>query len=58
MDTDPLTGIANRRKLQQEGSIALRTLDETQSLALIILNLDRFRPINDLLGPDAGDVVH
>ncbi|MBE9032531.1 bifunctional diguanylate cyclase/phosphodiesterase [filamentous cyanobacterium LEGE 11480] len=55
MDTDPLTGLANRRKLQQEGSVALRKLDETQSLALIILNLDRFRPINDLLGPDAGD---
>jgi diguanylate cyclase (GGDEF)-like protein len=55
MDTDPLTGLANRRKLQQSGSVALRQLDDQQSLALVILNLDRFRPINDLLGPDAGD---
>ncbi len=55
MDTDPLTGLANRRKLQQVGSAALNALSEQQSLALVILNLDRFRPINDLLGPDAGD---
>jgi diguanylate cyclase (GGDEF)-like protein len=55
MDTDPLTGLANRRKLQQCGNAALQALDEQQSLALVILNLDRFRPINDLLGPDAGD---
>jgi diguanylate cyclase (GGDEF)-like protein len=55
MDTDPLTGLANRRKLQQAGSAALSQLGEQQSLALVILNLDRFRPINDLLGPDAGD---
>jgi diguanylate cyclase (GGDEF)-like protein len=55
MDTDSLTGLANRRKLQQAGSAALRQLDDQQSLALVILNLDRFRPINDLLGPDAGD---
>jgi diguanylate cyclase (GGDEF)-like protein len=55
MDTDPLTGLANRRKLQQNGSAALLALDQQQSLALVILNLDRFRPINDLLGPDAGD---
>jgi diguanylate cyclase (GGDEF)-like protein len=55
MDTDPLTGLANRRKLQQCGTAALQALDEQQSLALVILNLDRFRPINDLLGPDAGD---
>lgn len=55
LDTDPLTGLANRRKLQQHGSQALRQLKSSESLALIILNLDRFRPINDLLGPDAGD---
>jgi diguanylate cyclase (GGDEF)-like protein len=55
MDTDPLTGLANRRKLQQAGSAALSALSDQQSLALVILNLDRFRPINDLLGPDAGD---
>jgi diguanylate cyclase (GGDEF)-like protein len=55
MDSDPLTGLANRRKLQQRGSEALRQLQDQQSLALVILNLDRFRPINDLLGPDAGD---
>lgn len=55
MDTDSLTGLANRRKLQQAGTAALHQLDDQQSLALVILNLDRFRPINDLLGPDAGD---
>jgi diguanylate cyclase (GGDEF)-like protein len=55
MDSDPLTGLANRRKLQQTGSAALLALQDQQSLALVILNLDRFRPINDLLGPDAGD---
>ncbi|MFM2430390.1 MAG: hypothetical protein RLZZ511_1603 [Cyanobacteriota bacterium] len=55
MDKDPLTGLANRRKLQQMGGLALRQVQDDQPLALVILNLDRFRPINDLLGPDAGD---
>jgi diguanylate cyclase (GGDEF)-like protein len=55
MDTDPLTGLANRRKLQQAGNLALHQVHQEQPLALVILNLDRFRPINDLLGPDAGD---
>jgi diguanylate cyclase (GGDEF)-like protein len=50
--TDALTGLANRRAL--EGRRAERVGD---SLALLLIDLDNFKSINDELGHQAGDAV-
>ncbi|WGS85348.1 EAL domain-containing protein [Methylomonas sp. UP202] len=55
---DPLTGLPNRRmfhdRLDQELKKAHRT---GRALALIFLDLDRFKEINDTLGHDMGDLL-
>ncbi|MFC7534412.1 putative bifunctional diguanylate cyclase/phosphodiesterase [Actinoplanes sp. GCM10030250] len=48
---DPLTGLANRRSLQ--AAMAERAGDRRR--ALLLLDLDRFRTVNDALGHGAGD---
>lgn len=53
---DPLTGLANRNKLEQFiNQILMKTADEAQGLALLFLDLDHFKKINDSLGHEAGD---
>jgi diguanylate cyclase (GGDEF)-like protein len=53
---DPLTGLANRRMIDTE--IAhWRDGDGAQSAALLLLDLDRFKAINDSLGHQAGDQI-
>jgi diguanylate cyclase (GGDEF)-like protein len=52
--TDPLTGLANRNGLTQGAEAILA--GEAQR-ALMLLDLDQFKPINDLHGHDAGDVL-
>jgi len=52
--TDPLTGLANRTGLAQG---ATRVLTGGSAHALMLLDLDRFKPINDTYGHDAGDAV-
>ena len=56
--TDPLTGLFNYRHfslmLEQEFE---RTQRNGQPTALIMLDLDRFKKINDTLGHDFGDEV-
>lgn len=49
---DALTGLANRSVLieQLEQIIAAR-----QSTAAVFIDLDRFKPVNDLFGHEAGD---
>jgi len=54
--TDPLTGIANRTVLMERLGQALAHLEESPSvLAVVYLDLDRFKVINDSLGHDVGD---
>lgn len=53
---DPLTGLLNRRSLTEHLEHALaRAARQDGRLALLFLDLDRFKSINDMLGHDAGD---
>ncbi|WP_455926285.1 bifunctional diguanylate cyclase/phosphodiesterase [Pseudomonas putida] len=53
---DALTGLANRNQLNLYVD-ALRAQPAPVALTLIVLDLDNFKPINDLLGHPAGDAV-
>jgi len=53
---DPLTGLANRGLLLDRLSLALPTAQRQGSrVALLLMDLDRFKEINDTLGHDVGD---
>ncbi len=53
---DPLTGLLNRRAFLEQGSALWSTaLRHGQPLALIMLDLDHFKSINDQHGHDVGD---
>jgi diguanylate cyclase (GGDEF)-like protein/PAS domain S-box-containing protein len=52
---DPLTGLPNRALLQQRLEQALR--DDGEPVALLMMNLDRFREVNNTLGHANGDLV-
>ncbi|MCX8017390.1 MAG: EAL domain-containing protein, partial [Rhodocyclaceae bacterium] len=55
---DPLTGLANRLLLADRGKQAICRADRAErSLAVLFINLDRFKSINDSLGHDIGDEV-
>jgi diguanylate cyclase len=55
-ETDLLTGLYNRRGMEGQFA-ALRAQAPELGLALILIDLDRFKPINDLHGHEAGDAV-
>lgn len=55
---DPLTGLANRNKLEQFVNHILATSRRhQQGFALLFLDLDRFKNINDTIGHEAGDLL-
>ncbi|GEN56773.1 hypothetical protein GCM10012290_14870 [Halolactibacillus alkaliphilus] len=54
----PLTGLRNRTSLLRDlPNILKRIIRLKGSLALVVINLDRFKIINDALGRDYGDAV-
>ena len=57
-DTDPLTGLANRRALtaRLNGEVE-RARRHGHPLSLAILDLDDFKMVNDTLGHQTGDAV-
>ena len=53
--TDPLTGLLNRRGLNNTLAAALHNCNPAQLLAVYMLDLDGFKPVNDQFGHDVGD---
>ncbi|MCL7939666.1 diguanylate cyclase [Halomonas sp. ATCH28] len=54
--TDPLTGLANRRSFDEAArSIARSVKEEACQAALLMIDIDRFKAINDTLGHAEGD---
>ena len=51
---DPLTGLPNRAHLR---AVLAQAVDAGQDLSVLLLDLDRFKPINDTHGHEAGDEV-
>ena len=57
-DIDPLTGILSRRAVHRRLRAELkRAQRETGSLAILMLDLDHFKNVNDMFGHAAGDRV-
>ena len=52
--TDELTGLANRRAFHEQLRAELR---ENSRLAVAMVDLDRFKDLNDTLGHHAGDLL-
>lgn len=57
-NVDPLTGICNRRRMQQMLKLALEEHEEQQcQTVLAMMDVDFFKKVNDTYGHDAGDEV-
>jgi diguanylate cyclase (GGDEF)-like protein len=54
---DTLTGLANRRGVQRAFDEAMKYVREGGSYAVLLLDVDHFKSINDLLGHQTGDRV-
>lgn len=55
---DELTGLYNRRYLFEQLHKMIHAAERGSGLpAVILLNLDRFNPLNDLRGPQTGDLI-
>ncbi|MEU8013002.1 bifunctional diguanylate cyclase/phosphodiesterase [Micromonospora parva] len=52
---DPLTGLANRAALLSRGDQSLRQLSHDHPVALLLLDINQFKEVNDTLGHAAGD---
>ncbi len=56
-DTDPLTGLVNRRALGKRLDHEIANAAPDTSFAFALLDLDGFKPVNDRYGHAIGDVL-
>jgi len=56
-DTDPLTGLPNRRLLAERLDEQIQCAGPDASFALALLDLDGFKPVNDQYGHGCGDLL-
>lgn len=56
-NTDPLTGLWNRRRFLALAEQAIDAASETSSLWVLMMDIDHFKRVNDTYGHAAGDVA-
>ncbi|MEP9375740.1 sensor domain-containing diguanylate cyclase [Aquabacter sp. CN5-332] len=56
-DSDPLTGLLNRRSFLSVAETALRGTRSSDSLGILMADIDHFKAVNDTYGHPAGDAV-
>ncbi|NWA26923.1 GGDEF domain-containing protein [Pseudomonas gingeri] len=54
-ERDPLTALYNRRALEVRAAPLLNEVSSTRSGALLLIDIDNFKLVNDLYGHTAGD---
>ena len=54
---DPLTGLSNRSGFEQRAGAVVAALPRSLPAALVLIDLDHFKPINDSAGHAAGDAM-
>lgn len=56
--TDHLTNLSNRREFEKSLELQLeRARENRQKLSLLVIDIDRFKKVNDTYGHSAGDAV-
>lgn len=54
---DPLTGLLNRRGFETVSDFALQQAMHSHPCAVVLIDLDDFKQVNDTQGHDAGDLL-
>ncbi|WP_197038174.1 MULTISPECIES: GGDEF domain-containing protein [Actinomycetes] len=55
--TDPLTGLLNRRGLYEAVAYSVTRYPSPVTVSVLMVDVDKFKPLNDLQGHHHGDVV-